>query len=395
MPPLLLDGGAHQPRLVAMHIMLAQDFAHRVDARLNGGLVVGCAILAEQVLQHVGGHDGVALHHLDKVLANHQPSEVLIDLVVQLAHVCPLAIFLEIELAGERAANRVPRGLVARVVGCAVHRLVHAQLHLLVVVVVGLATEDEAHRDLPFTRVAGRHVEAQLLHVRNRLACQRVQADTQAARMAFVGDGFGLVQHHSQLPRRDGLAAAANQLHLHLAHIALALLVDADDQQSAVKWSKRRTENLIDTEHHKGDLKKVLLDLQKKYKYVVLDVAGRDSEEFRSALQVADKLIVPTQPSQADVEVLPFVLKMFNTFQKVNEKLEPFIVVNKAPSNTKSTEVADSIELLQTLPKFKILNTVIRDRKQFRDASVQGLSVLEMGSSKAKDEFNEFLVEIL
>mgnify|MGYP003608551385 CR=1 FL=1 len=80
---------------------------------------------------------------------------------------------------------------------------------------------------------------------------------------------------------------------------------------------------------------------------------------------------------------------------KVNEKLEPFIVVNKAPSNSKSTEVADSIELLHTLPKFKILNTVIRDRKQFRDASVQGLSVLEMGSSKAKDEFNEFLVEIL
>lgn len=173
------------------------------------------------------------------------------------------------------------------------------------------------------------------------------------------------------------------------------ILVDADDQQSALKWSKRRTKNPIDTEHHQGDLKKVLLDLQKKYDYVVLDVAGRDSESFRTALQVADKLIVPTQPSQSDVEVLPFVLKMFNTYQKVNTKLQPFLVVNKAPSNSKSTEVADSIELLQTLPKFKLLNTVIRDRKQFRDASIQGLSVLEMGSSKAKDELNEFLVEIL
>lgn len=192
-----------------------------------------------------------------------------------------------------------------------------------------------------------------------------------------------------------GKTTIATNLVVALSKKGTVVLVDADDQQSAVKWSKRRTENPIDTEHHTGDLQKVLHDLQKKYDYVVLDVAGRDSDEFRSALKIADKLIVPTQPSQADVEVLPFVLKMFNTYHKGNEKLEPFIVVNKAPSNSKSTEVTDSIELLQTLPKFKILNTVIRDRKQFRDASVQGLSVLEMGSSKAKDEFNEFLVEIL
>ena len=37
----------------------------------------------------------------------------------------------------------------------------------------------------------------------------------------------------------------------------------------------------------------------------------------------------------------------------------------------------------------------MRDRKQFRDAMIEGKSVLEMGSSKAKDELNEFLVEIL
>lgn len=192
-----------------------------------------------------------------------------------------------------------------------------------------------------------------------------------------------------------GKTTLATNLAVALSKKGTLVLVDADDQQSALKWSKRREENPIATEYHIGDLKKILLDLQKKYDYVILDVAGRDSEEFRSALQVSDKLIVPTQPSQSDVEVLPFVLKLFNTFQKVNEKLQPYLVVNKAPSNTKSTEVAESIELLGTLPKFKLLNTIIRDRKQFRDATIQGLSVMEMGSSKARDEFNDFLVEIL
>ena len=192
-----------------------------------------------------------------------------------------------------------------------------------------------------------------------------------------------------------GKTTIATNLAVALSKKGDTVLVDADDQLSSFKWSKRRTENQIDTEEHKGDLKKVLLNLQKKYKYVVLDVAGRDGLEFRTALQVADKLIVPTQPSQADLEVLPFILKMFNTYHKDNEKLEPYIVVNKAPSNSKSTEVAEALELLQKMPKFKILNTVIRERKTFRDASAKGLSVTEMNSSKAKDEFNEFLVEIL
>lgn len=192
-----------------------------------------------------------------------------------------------------------------------------------------------------------------------------------------------------------GKTTIATNLAVALSKKGATVLVDADDQLSSFKWSKRRTENQIDTEEHKGDLKKVLLNLQKKYKYVVLDVAGRDGLEFRTALQVADKLIVPTQPSQADLEVLPFILKMFNTYHKDNEKLEPYIVVNKAPSNSKSTEVAEALELLQKMPKFKILNTVIRERKTFRDASAKGLSVTEMNSSKAKDEFNEFLVEIL
>ena len=192
-----------------------------------------------------------------------------------------------------------------------------------------------------------------------------------------------------------GKTTLATNLAVALSKKGSIVLVDDDDQQSALKWSKRRTQNPVYTEYHTGDLKKILLDLQKKYDYVLLDVAGRDSEEFRSALQVSDKLIVPTQPSQADVEVLPFVLKLFNTYHKVNEKLQPYLVVNKAPSNTRSTEVADSIELLGTLPKFKLLNTIIRDRKQFRDATIQGLSVMEMGSSKARDEFNDFLVEIL
>ena len=43
----------------------------------------------------------------------------------------------------------------------------------------------------------------------------------------------------------------------------------------------------------------------------------------------------------------------------------------------------------------KTLNTILRDRKQFRDAMIEGKSVLEMGSSKAKDELNELKVNLI
>ena len=80
-----------------------------------------------------------------------------------------------------------------------------------------------------------------------------------------------------------GKTTLATNLAVALSKKGSLVLVDADDQQSALKWSKRRTENPIYTEYHTGDLKKILLDLQKKYDYIILDIAGRDSEEFRSA----------------------------------------------------------------------------------------------------------------
>jgi len=66
--------------------MLAQHFLHRVDAGLNGFLVAAGAILAEQIFQHVGRHDGVALDRLDEVFAHDESGEVSVDFLVEFVH---------------------------------------------------------------------------------------------------------------------------------------------------------------------------------------------------------------------------------------------------------------------------------------------------------------------
>ena len=192
-----------------------------------------------------------------------------------------------------------------------------------------------------------------------------------------------------------GKTTLSTNLAVALSKKGKTILVDGDDQQSSIKWSKRRTQDSITTISLKDNLKEELQQLKNNNKYIVLDVAGRDSAEFRSALLTADVLIIPTQPSQTDIEVLPFVLRLVNTAKQVNKNLKTFVVLNKAPTNNKSTEIDAALELLQQVKSVKTLNTILRDRKQFRDAMIEGKSVLEMGSSKAKDELNEFLVEIL
>lgn len=191
-----------------------------------------------------------------------------------------------------------------------------------------------------------------------------------------------------------GKTTIASNLAVALSKKGTTILVDADAQESSFKWSQRRSES-FPCKTIRTDLKARLITLDSEYEYVVLDVAGSDSEEFRSALFAAHKLIIPTQASQTDIEVLPFMVKLVSAVKQINKGLQPFVVINKAPTNANSTEVEAAQELLRTVPNVKFLNTVIRERKQFRDAMKTGESVLEMGSSKAKDEFNEFLVEIL
>ena len=66
--------------------MLGEYVFDRLDAALNGGFIVGSAVLAEEVLQHVAWHDGVAFDRFGQVFANDEPSEVLIDFLIEGSH---------------------------------------------------------------------------------------------------------------------------------------------------------------------------------------------------------------------------------------------------------------------------------------------------------------------
>lgn len=179
-----------------------------------------------------------------------------------------------------------------------------------------------------------------------------------------------------------------------LSNKGKTLLVDADEQQSAMKWNKHRTEKIDAISVHK-DLIAELEKLDGEYQYILIDVAGRDSEIFREALLISDKLIVPTQASLLDLDVIPYLNEKVKTAKKTNPNLVSMVVINRASTNAKSNETEQAREFVADYEEFKLLQTTLHERKQYRDAVLESKSVLEMAASKAKDELNQFLIEVL
>ena len=191
-----------------------------------------------------------------------------------------------------------------------------------------------------------------------------------------------------------GKTTLATNLAVALSNKGKMLLVDADEQRSGHQWNEH-PQNKLDAITIHENLLDTLEPLNEKYDFILIDVAGRDSEIFREALLVSDKIIVPTQASLLDLEVIPYIADKIKEAQEKNPLLKASVVINKASANPKNNEVAQAKEYLADYPIFKLVKTVIHDRKQFRDAIIESRSVSEMGSSKAKDELNEFLIEVL
>ncbi|MDV5175895.1 AAA family ATPase [Acinetobacter baumannii] len=188
-----------------------------------------------------------------------------------------------------------------------------------------------------------------------------------------------------------GKTTLATNLAVALNNKGKSILIDADEQQSAFKWANQRDDIECITIH--SDLLEKLEQLDKEYEYILIDVAGRDSTIFREALLVSDTLIVPTQPSLLDLEVLDYMQEKVKTAKQTNENLKAYVLINRAAVRT--TELKDAIEFIAEFDQFKLLKTVLFERKQFRDAIVESKSVTEMNASKAKDELNQLIIELL
>ena len=197
-----------------------------------------------------------------------------------------------------------------------------------------------------------------------------------------------------------GKSTIATNIAVNLAHQQQeVVIIDCDPQGTATKWLSRRNKlfpNLpkVFSIQKTGDIYDTSIDMSHRYKYVIIDAGGRDSEELRTAMVACNKMYIPLKASQPDIETSNHIIQLIKLAKTLNPKLLAFTMISMAPTNHVLKEDQEAILLLSKLNIAKTSNVIIHERKVYRDAIADGKGVMEYDNIKAKNEIIQLLEEI-
>lgn len=170
------------------------------------------------------------------------------------------------------------------------------------------------------------------------------------------------------------------------------LLLDTDNQTSSSVWCQERKVSFPDMPkiHNmskSGEIDETLLDLSRRYQYVLVDIAGRgDSDELLSSMQVADILLMPFTPSAADTQTLHVMDRLVRNARRNNPKLKACACLNIVRTNAAlQRELNAARDAVMGYQDITLMNTTIYDRVCYRDGYGIGLGVTEMDGKSDSD----------
>jgi len=187
------------------------------------------------------------------------------------------------------------------------------------------------------------------------------------------------------------------------------LLVDTDtgDTPASTFWcairNEAKTEPKIYSAQMTGRLHSAVENMSEKFDDIIIDLAGRDNEEMRSAMLVAQKFIIPVYPGQFDVWSTTAMVKLLKEAHPYNPGMKAIMYINRSSTNPSIRETEEVISVIQNeilkgmdVPNLRLTNVVVRDRIAFRRAARDGLGVSELKPSdqKAVDEISSLFHEV-
>lgn len=165
------------------------------------------------------------------------------------------------------------------------------------------------------------------------------------------------------------------------------LLVDGDEQRTALTFTDLRTEQIGQPGYtavslHGAALRTQVRQLAAKYDDIVIDVGGRDTGSLRAALIVTETLLIPVQPRSFDIWAVEQMAELVAEARELNEGLRAFIVLNAADAQGHDNE--DAAEALREMKGLTLIDVVIGRRKAFPNAAAAGRAVTEHTPKDAK-----------
>ncbi|MGE3541546.1 MAG: AAA family ATPase [Candidatus Tectimicrobiota bacterium] len=165
------------------------------------------------------------------------------------------------------------------------------------------------------------------------------------------------------------------------------LLVDGDEQGTALTFTELRTERLGKPGYtavslHGAALRTQVRQLAPKYDDIIIDVGGRDTGSLRAALVVADTLLIPVQPRSFDVWAVDQMAALVKEAREINTVLRAVAVLNAADAQGRDNE--DAADALKDIGCIELLDATIGRRKAFPNAAAAGRAITEHAPKDAK-----------
>ena len=181
------------------------------------------------------------------------------------------------------------------------------------------------------------------------------------------------------------------------------MLLDSDRQGSSTIWVENRAglnrEELSSPETMQSfgqSVGRAIVNMNRRYEDVVVDVASGDSVAIERILSVANVAIIPVQPSGVDLWTLGLLDQRVEETLLGNPALSAVAVINRASPNP---QVKDAVAVRETMlnenQAITVADVVVRDRVAVKRALAAGLTVLEHDSRNEKARWEmEALYEV-
>lgn len=131
-------------------------------------------------------------------------------------------------------------------------------------------------------------------------------------------------------------------------------------------------------------------ELTSKAGEVIVDVGTADMDAMKSALSVADRILIPVPPSQADIWSTQRFLSLIS---RVTAESNPqvCVFVNRADTHHSIRESDEAEEALSGLEGVTLIKSRLHQRTAYRRSFSEGVGVFELVPwSKASKEFKTF-----
>ncbi len=179
-----------------------------------------------------------------------------------------------------------------------------------------------------------------------------------------------------------GKSTVAFNLAVWLAHDKSGVRVfDLDPQATLMDTAEIREEDgyepIFEVSNDIDELEVLVNSRGKKATQLVADVSATNMPHLEKAISMAKRVLIPVQPSQADIWSTQRFLKIVLSCIDKRKKPEILGFINRADTHIGIRETGEAEEALQMMPNIEALDTRLYQRTAYRRSFSEGLAVFE------------------